>query len=315
MQGQLAMDKTRRMDMPGERLRGNALPCRADLRQCCEVVRDAQAREQVAVEQTAEFSGVRGDGGYACDLAAIILARHMTQDFDYAALADRLHTVQSALDAATRRSGRQTGDVRLIAVSKTHPADVIRTAAGFGQLEFGESRVQEALPKIETLAPLGLIWHFIGHLQVNKAKFIPGKFAWLHSLDSVELAVRMEDLLTRHDTTLNALIEVNLTGDPRRHGVAPDALMAFLESLSNLKTRRLHLRGLMGMAPWPASEADQRTAFARLRGLRDDCVQRSGLADFTELSMGMSDDYIPAILEGATMVRVGTGIFGHRAHM
>jgi uncharacterized pyridoxal phosphate-containing UPF0001 family protein len=91
--------------------------------------------------------------------------------------------------------------------------------------------------------------------------------------------------------------------------------MAFLDSLSNLKPRRLHLRGLMGMAPWPASEADQRTAFARLRGLRDDCVQRFGLAGFTELSMGMSDDYIPAILEGATMVRVGTGIFGQRAHM
>lgn len=239
----------------------------------------------------------------------------MTQDdFDAVALADRLHAVRDAVDTATVRSGRLTGDVRLIAVSKTHPADVIRAAAGFGQRDFAESRVQEALPRIETLAALDLDWHFIGHLQANKAKFIPGRFAWLHSLDSVESATRLENLLTAQDALLNTLIEVNLTGDPQRHGVAPDKLMVLIESLGHLQLKRLHLRGLMGMAPWPASEADQRTAFARLRALRDDCSQRLGLEGFTELSMGMSDDYIPAILEGATMVRVGTGIFGQRVH-
>lgn len=245
--------------------------------------------------------------------AAIILAWLMAQDeFDMDSLADRLNAARTAIGAAAAQAGRQAGDVRLIAVGKTWPADVIRAAASLGQSDFGESKIQEALAKIGPLAPLGLAWHFIGHLQANKAKSIPGNFAWLHSLDSVELAARLERLLTERDASLNALIEINLSGDPRRHGIAPNQLAEFIESLALTRFNRLHLRGLMGMAPWPAPESEQRAAFARLRALRDDCAQHFGLGDFTELSMGMSDDFVPAILEGATMIRVGTAIFGRR---
>ncbi len=222
--------------------------------------------------------------------------------------------VHAALAEATQRAGRKPEDVRLIAVSKTQPLAAVEAALAAGQTAFGENTVQDALTKIPALAGRGIEWHFIGHLQSNKAKFIPGNFAWLHSLDGPKLAARLSRLAHEGGAVINALIEVNVTRDPAKHGLAPEALMPALEEMLALDLPGVKLRGLMAMGPYPATEADMRATFAQVRALRDDCQARFGLNDFTELSMGMSGDYVEAILEGSTMVRVGTAIFGERRY-
>ncbi|GAB4507841.1 MAG: hypothetical protein Tsb0026_04910 [Sulfuricaulis sp.] len=185
-------------------------------------------------------------------------------------------------------------------------------AIAAGQKDFGESTTQNALPKISQLAHPSIDWHFIGHLQTNKAKFIPGNFSWLHSLDSLDLARKLFRLALEQSATINILIEVNVTRDPKKHGITPEALPTFMEKLLKENLTALPLRGLMTIAPHDAPEKDIRACFAGLRRLRDDCQQHFGLKNFTELSMGMSGDYVEAIKEGATMVRVGTAIFGKR---
>jgi hypothetical protein len=230
----------------------------------------------------------------------------------YAHIAANLAQVRAAIAAAARRAGRQPDAVRLIAVSKTHPVAAIAAAAQAGQLDFGESTVQEAHGKIPPLAELKLEWHFIGHLQSNKAKHIPGQFHWLHSLDSRKLAERLARFAAERGATLNVLIEVNITRDPAKHGVAPDAVAPLLDELLKVKLTGIALRGLMAIGPHPAEDTERRRVFAALRELRDQCRQRYPLPDFTELSMGMSDDFEAAILEGATMVRIGSAIFGAR---
>ena len=151
-------------------------------------------------------------------------------------------------------------------------------------------------------------------MQSNKARFIPGNFHWLHSLDSSALARRVSRMAQEAGTSVNALIEVNVARDPARHGILPEALIPLMDELLRLSLPGLHLRGLMTIGPHPATEHDVRTAFAALRDLRDDCARRYGLTEFTELSMGMSGDYVEAIREGSTMVRVGTSIFGEREY-
>ena len=230
-------------------------------------------------------------------------------------IAVNLIRVREAIDAAAQLAGRNPNDVRLIALSKNHSREAIAAAIAGGQTEFGESTTQEALPKIISLPQPPVTWHFIGHLQTNKAKFIPENFKWVHSLDNLELARKLSQRAHEKYTTpnaLNVLIEVNISGDPKKHGLAPISLFDFVEKLLKENLPAVSWRGLMTIAPHAAPEPELRRYFAALRQLRDNCRQRFALPGFTELSMGMSSDYVEAIKEGATMVRVGTAIFGER---
>ena len=226
-------------------------------------------------------------------------------------IASNLFNVRQSIDAARARTGSSNA-IRLIAVSKGHSKDALAVAIAAGQKDFGESTTQDALPKISHLAIPSIDWHFIGHLQTNKAKFIPGNFSWLHSLDSLDLARKLFRRAQEQSATVNILIEVNASRDPKKHGIAPEALPDFIENYLKEDFSALPLRGLMTIGPHEALGEETRTCFARLRRLRDDCQQRFGLKHFTELSMGMSGDYIEAIQEGSTMVRIGTAIFGVR---
>ena len=227
-----------------------------------------------------------------------------------ATVAANLARVRAEIAAAARAAGRKPEEIRLIAVSKTHPGEAVAAAIAAGQVDFGENTVQEALTKI----PLyGLVtWHMIGHLQSNKAKAVPGNFAWVHSVDSLKLAQRLSRLAQGKSVVLDALFEVNVTRDPAKHGLPPEELAPLLDTLLKEGHPGLRLRGLMTIGPHPATETDSRASFAQLRKRREDCRERFGLKDFTELSMGMSGDYAAAIREGSTMVRIGTAIFGER---
>jgi len=231
-----------------------------------------------------------------------------------ATIAVNLERLRAALAGAAHRAGRLPQDVKLVAVSKTQPAEAVAAAIAAGQRVFGENTVQDALTKIPHFAGQGLEWHFIGHLQSNKARFIPGNFTWVHSLASVKLAQRLARLVQEQNTTVNTLIEVNITRDPAKHGVAPEDIASLLDQMLKANLSGTQLRGLMAIGPHPATETERRASFAALRKLRDDCAQRFALPGFTELSMGMSGDFIEATQEGATMVRLGTAIFGERAY-
>lgn len=231
---------------------------------------------------------------------------------DSAIIAANLNRLRTTLADAAQRAGRHPEQVKLIAVSKTQPAEAIASAIIAGQRAFGENTVQDALTKIPQFADQALEWHFIGHLQSNKARFIPGNFAWVHSLTSIKLAQRLAHLAQEQSTVINTLLEVNITRDPAKHGLAPEDVSPRLEELLKANFSGIRLRGLMAIGPYPATEFERRTSFAALRSLRDDCVQRFALPDFSELSMGMSGDFVEAILEGSTMVRVGTALFGER---
>lgn len=224
----------------------------------------------------------------------------------------RLAHVRETIARAAAEAGRDPRTIRLIAVSKTHPLAALEAALAAGQQIFGENTVQEALDKIEHLAGRGAEWHFLGHLQSNKAKFVPGRFHWLHSLDSARLAERLSRYAAAAQARLETLIEVNITGDPRKHGVPPAQLYPLLDRLLAAPLPGLALRGLMTIGPYPATEAEVRAAFAALRELRRQAAERYPLPDFNELSMGMSGDYVEAVKEGSTMLRIGTAIFGER---
>jgi PLP dependent protein len=231
-----------------------------------------------------------------------------------ALIAANLEHLRAALADTAQRAGRRVEDVKLIAVSKTQSPQAVAAAVAAGQRLFGENTVQEALTKIPHFTGQGLEWHFIGHLQSNKARFIPGNFTWVHSLASVKLAERLARLAQEQNTMVNALIEVNITRDPAKHGVAPEDLAPLLDELLKADLSGIQLRGLMAIGPHPATESERRVAFAAVRKLRDDCMQRYALPGLTELSMGMSGDFVEATQEGATMVRLGTAIFGERAY-
>ncbi len=232
-----------------------------------------------------------------------------------ATIAANLERLRATLADAAHRAGRRPEDVKLVAVSKTQPAEAVAAAIAAGQRVFGENTVQDALTKIPQFAGQGLEWHFIGHLQSNKARFIPGNFAWVHSLASVKLAQRLARLAQEQNRSINTLIEVNIARDPAKHGVAPEDIAALLDQLLKANLSGIHLRGLMAVGPHPATESEQRAGFAALRKLRDDCVQCFALPGFTELSMGMSGDFVEAVLEGSTMVRLGTALFGERSYL
>ena len=210
---------------------------------------------------------------------------------------------------AAEAAGRDAAEVRLLAVSKTWPADSVREAAAAGQRAFGENYVQEGAEKVDALAGLGLEWHFIGPLQSNKTRLVANRFAWVHSIDRLKIAERLSAQRDAHLPPLELCIQVNVSGEASKSGVAPAELPALAHAVAGLP--RLRLRGLMAI-PEPTSDvAVQRARFAALRELRDR-LNAGGLALDT-LSMGMSDDLEAAIAEGSTMVRVGTAIFGSRS--
>ena len=210
---------------------------------------------------------------------------------------------------AAEAAGRDAAEVRLLAVSKTWPADSVREAAAAGQRAFGENYVQEGAEKVDALAGLGLEWHFIGPLQSNKTRLVANRFAWVHSIDRLKIAERLSAQRDAHLPPLEVCIQVNVSGEASKSGVAPGELPELARAVAGLP--RLRLRGLMAI-PEPTSDvALQRARFATLRQLRDQ-LNADGLALDT-LSMGMSDDLEAAIAEGSTMVRVGTAIFGSRS--
>jgi pyridoxal phosphate enzyme (YggS family) len=228
------------------------------------------------------------------------------------AIADNLARAHETIARAAHAAGRRPEDVRLIAASKMQPLDAVRAAIAAGQRDFGESTIQDALGKIDPLRDAAVTWHFIGHLQSNKTRFVPGNFSWVHSLDSIKLATRLSRDAQARGACVQALIEVNIARDPARHGVLSEGLLPMIEGILQQELPGIELRGLMSLAPYPATPGQTRAAFAATRALRDTCCERFALPRFTELSMGMSGDFVEAIAEGATMVRIGSAIFGER---
>jgi PLP dependent protein len=208
--------------------------------------------------------------------------------------------VLERIQAAAARSGRTPEAIRLIAVTKTVPAERIRQAVEAGIGNIGENRLQEALRKRAELGDLPLVWHFIGHLQTNKAKKVVENFDWVQCVDRPELAEKLNQAATR---PLPVLIEVNVGGESSKSGIDPGRLPSFIENFPAYE--RLRLRGLMAIPPFSENPEDIRPYFKRLRELS----KRFGLS---ELSMGMSHDFEVAVEEGATMVRIGTSLFGER---
>jgi len=225
---------------------------------------------------------------------------------DFPGLASRLAMVQDQILHHQARGG-WSHPVRIVAVTKTHGPAAVRAALAAGLEDVGENRVQEALAKQEQLQDLPVRWHLIGSLQRNKARHAAGRFALIHSLDRTELADELARRIPGGGTQA-VLVEVNCSGEPQKGGVEPASLAALLERIRSLPA--LELRGLMTMAPLTSDESAQRAAFARLRAVRDR-MEAAGYA-LPELSMGMSGDFPAAVEEGATMVRLGTLLFGER---
>ena len=217
-----------------------------------------------------------------------------------------LRDVRQAIAQSAERAGRDSGEVVLVAVTKTQPVERIREAIGLGLRELGENRVQEALPKIEEIGPGDLDWHLIGHLQRNKVKFIEGRFRMVQSIDSVGLADALDHRL---ESPIDVLIEVNVAEEPQKTGALPADLPAVARAVNG--AQHLRLRGLMTVAPMVNDGRQVRPVFRQLRTLRDATSQQLGVP-LPVLSMGMTDDYPIAIEEGATMLRLGRALFGPR---
>ena len=222
---------------------------------------------------------------------------------------ERVRVLRERIAAAAARAGRNVADITLLAVSKAQPAESVRAAAALGIADFGESYLNEALGKLEALEALGLTWHFVGRVQANKTRPIAERFQWVHGLERLHIAERLAAQRPVHAPPLNVCIQVNLAGEASKAGVAPAELPALAAAIGLLP--RLRLRGLMCIPPVETDPARQRAWFARLRELRDALNAQGALLD--TLSMGMSEDFESAILEGATMVRIGTALFGPRA--
>jgi len=220
--------------------------------------------------------------------------------------------VQERIAAACRRCARQPQDVKLLAISKTFPPESIREAYEAGLRDFGENRVQEAKAKRPALSDLSITWHLVGHLQTNKAKAARELFHWVHSVDSFRLAQKLDQATASGGGRLPLLLEVNLGGEESKAGVEEAEIIQLAEQVSRLAT--LEVRGLMVIPPFIADPEEVRPYFRRLRELAQTIDSRNfANVSMQELSMGMSHDFEVAIEEGATIVRVGTAIFGARA--
>ena len=224
-------------------------------------------------------------------------------------IAQRLEIVRERITHAERQAGRPPGSVQLLAVSKTRPINDLRAALTAGQTRFGESYLQDALPKIATLADAPIEWHFIGPIQSNKSREIAEHFAWVHSVERLKIARRLSEQRPAELPPLNICLQINTSGEASKAGVSPDEALALARSVADLP--HLKLRGLMTI-PAPAGDFEQqRVPFRQLRELFEQ-LNAEGLALDT-LSMGMTDDLEAAIAEGSTIVRIGTAIFGARA--
>ncbi len=225
-------------------------------------------------------------------------------------IASNLQATRAAIAAAATACGRATQDIELLAVSKTFPAEAVREAYDAGQRRFGENYVQEGMNKIAALRGLHIEWHFIGPIQSNKTRPIAEHYAWVHGIERLKIAERLSAQRPAGLPPLQVCIEVNISGESSKSGVPPDEVAALAQNVAALPN--LKLRGLMAI-PAPSNDAaEQRAAFARLRSIFER-LNENGL-QLDTLSMGMSHDFPAAIAEGATLVRIGTAIFGNRTY-
>jgi pyridoxal phosphate enzyme (YggS family) len=232
---------------------------------------------------------------------------------DSAALRARLADVRARIERAAGRAGRDPKSIRLVAVSKTFPADAVRAAADAGQIDFGENKVQEALQKIEETRDLAIRWHLIGHLQSNKVKKV-GRFDVIHSIDSADLLARVDAAASAAGRRIDLLVQVDLAGEATKHGAQEDDLAAMFDAAG--VARATGVVGLMLLPPVADDPNAARPYFRALREVRDRLLARGvDKAMLRELSMGMSHDFDVAVEEGSTMVRVGTAIFGGRSYV
>ena len=223
-------------------------------------------------------------------------------------IAENLAKISQRIHAAAVAADRKPETVRILAVSKTHSADKIREAYAAGLTCFGESYIQEAIPKITELSELPLEWHFIGPVQSNKTRSIAELFHWVQSVDRLKIATRLNEQRPQHLPALNVCVQVNISMESSKSGIVQQALVEFAQQLQELP--RLKLKGLMAIPQKTTDEDQQRRMFAELRRLFDDLNQQGYQLD--TLSMGMSNDLEAAVMEGSTMVRIGTGLFGMR---
>jgi pyridoxal phosphate enzyme (YggS family) len=229
---------------------------------------------------------------------------------DSSALGSRLDDVRARIARAARRAGRDPDAIRLVAVSKTFPAEYVRAAAALGQIDFGENKVQEAIPKMDQTSDLPLRWHLVGHLQSNKAKKA-GRFDVIQSVDSPGLVERLADAARAAHRTIELLVQVDLASEPTKHGATEDQLAGIFEA--DRRAEGVQIVGLMLLPPAVDEPGAVRPYFQRLRQVRDRLLA-GGVAPpaLQQLSMGMSHDFEVAVEEGATLIRVGTAIFGGR---
>jgi pyridoxal phosphate enzyme (YggS family) len=230
-------------------------------------------------------------------------------------LGERFTNIKTRINRALQRSHRSEGEVTLIAISKTHPAALIQDLIRFGAQDFGENRVQEAETKISTVGRNNARWHLVGHLQANKARRAVKLFDVIHSLDSIELAGRLDRLCVEEEVpSISVLIQVDLGSEETKSGVLESDLRKLASEVR--KCERLKFTGLMTLPPFFDNAEDTRPFFSKLRELRDDLARDGLFANgMGELSMGMTHDFEIAIEEGATMVRIGTAIFGERVRV
>ena len=225
-------------------------------------------------------------------------------------LTENVIEVEKNIQAACDRAGRSREEVRLIAVSKTKPVSDIEEVLTTGILDYGENKVQELSDKYDVL-PKNIRWHMIGHLQRNKVKYLIGKTVLIHSVDSLRLAEQIEHEAAKADTIMNVLIEVNVAGEESKFGTTCNEAVELVRAVAALK--HVKIKGLMTIAPFTDNPEDNRIYFKKLKQLSVDIKSKNiDNVDMDELSMGMTGDYEVAIEEGATMVSIGTGIFGER---
>ena len=223
-------------------------------------------------------------------------------------ITDHLCQVRNRIKKAASAAGRAADEVTIVAVSKKHPVSAIEAAYAAGQRDFGENFVQEAVPKIQSLNRSDIRWHFIGRIQANKTRDIAHFFDWVHTVDRVKIANRLNEQRPHYAAPLNVCIQVNLAEEPQKSGVAAGDIDELAEAVCDLS--RLHLRGLMTMPPFDATVDATKVLFLELAGIQRSLVERGYALD--TLSMGMSADLETAVTCGSTMIRVGTAIFGAR---
>lgn len=225
-------------------------------------------------------------------------------------LAENIARVRARIAEAAAKAGRDPADITLVAVSKTQPVELVEMAYNLGVSDFGENRVQEALPKIAQCHPQGLHWHLIGHLQSNKASKVVTAFAFVHSVDSLHLAQTLNRFAAEQNQRLPILLQVNVAGETSKEGMSPAETPELAKQIATLPA--LRIMGLMTIAPLVNDPEETRPIFRDLRLLRERLRNEVTASEWVHLSMGMTNDYHIAIEEGATIVRVGRAIFGQR---